>query len=84
VGSPLWEKGGAATLLAAPLFLRDHAGVWGEEESLAADQARLRRILQDLLSRAREKVILCHSDSGINGTEQVGPLLPMVQAVFSY
>ena len=83
VGSPLWEKGGAATLLAAPLFLRDHSGIWGEEKSLAADQARLMRILQDLLSRAREKVILCHSDSGINGTEQVGPLLPMVQAVFS-
>jgi hypothetical protein len=82
VASPLWEKGGAATLVAAPLFLRQQRGIWGEEESLEADKDRLERILADLLSRATEKVILCHSDLSISGSEQLGPLLPLVQMAF--
>jgi hypothetical protein len=82
VASPLWEKGGAATLVAAPLFLRQQRGIWGEEETLEADKARLERILADLLSRATEKVILCHSDLSISGSEQLGPLLPLVQMAF--
>ena len=80
-GSPLWSQGGAATLFAAPLFLRAwHGQSWLPEDQYAMDEARLQRIIRDLLGRVTEKVILCHSDLGINGTEQMGVLLPLVQA----
>ncbi|MGF1477896.1 MAG: recombinase family protein [Cyanophyceae cyanobacterium] len=79
--SSLWEKGGAATLFAAPLFLRGWSGHrWTSEEQLEADQQRLQRILKDVLGRVEERVFLCHSDLGVNGTEQTGPLLPLVHA----
>ena len=79
--SSLWEKGGAATLFAAPLFLRDWSGrVWMPEDQAQADQQRLGRILRDLLGRVGERVFLCHSDLGVNGTEQTGPLSPLVYA----
>ena len=41
---------------------------------------RLQRIVRDLLARAEERVFLCHSDLGVNGTEQTGPLLSLVHA----
>ena len=79
--SSLWEKGGAATLFAAPLFLRDWSGrVWMPEDQAQADQQRLERILRDLLGRVGERVFLCHSDLGVNGAEQTGPLSPLVYA----
>ncbi|AFY44359.1 recombinase family protein [Nostoc sp. PCC 7107] len=83
-GSPLWAKGGAATLFGAPLFLRDRLGeAWTAEDEKNTEQERLRRILTDLLSRASEKVYLCHSDLAVNGQEQLGPLLPLVHTCIS-
>jgi hypothetical protein len=80
-GSPLWAKGGAATLFGAPFFLQDRLGEpWTAEDEKLAEEERLRRILADLLSRVSEKVYLCHSDLAVNGQEQLGPLLPLVHA----
>ncbi|MEO0926053.1 MAG: recombinase family protein [Cyanobacteria bacterium J06643_13] len=79
--SPLWSQGGAATLFAAPLFLKQWTGrPWMPEEEYAMDRDRLERILQDVMTRATEKIFLCHSDLGVNGTEQAGALLPLVHA----
>jgi hypothetical protein len=83
--SPLWEKGGAATLFGAPLFLRERsARPWLPEDDLEADKARLQRILRDLLGRVGERVYLCHSDLGVNGTDQMGPLSVLVRAAEEY
>ncbi|MBD2680142.1 MULTISPECIES: recombinase family protein [Nostoc] len=80
-GSPLWAKGGAATLFGAPFFLQDRLGEpWTAEDEKVAEQQRLRRILADLLSRVSKRVYLCHSDLAVNGQEQLGPLLPLVNA----
>ncbi|GAX34945.1 hypothetical protein [Nodularia sp. NIES-3585] len=80
-GSPLWAKGGAATLFAAPLFLRNRLGEpWTAEDENLLEEERLRKILADLLSRVDEKVYLCHSDLAVNGQEQLGRLLPLVQS----
>ena len=81
VGSPLWEQGGAATLFAAPLFLKQWSGkTWMPEDDYKLDKQRLERILRDVIARAQQKIFLCHSDLGVNGTEQMGALLPLVQA----
>ncbi|MGK7943348.1 MAG: recombinase family protein, partial [Microcystaceae cyanobacterium] len=80
IASPLWEKGGSADLFAAPLFLQEWSGrEFLPEEVFEADQARLTRILKDLLARVQEKIILCHSDLSVKGTEQNGVLLSLVQ-----
>ncbi len=80
-GSPLWDKGGAATLFAAPLFLKEWSGrTWLPENEYEGDRLRLERILRDLLGRTGERVYLCHSDLGVNGIEQMGPLLTLVHA----
>ncbi|MGJ5676280.1 MAG: recombinase family protein [Nostochopsis sp.] len=82
--SPLWAKGGAATLFGAPFFVRDRFGEpWTAEDEQLAEEQRLRRILADLLSRVSERVYLCHSDLAVNGQEQLGPLLPLVHACVS-
>ncbi|MHC5772979.1 PD-(D/E)XK nuclease family protein [Nostoc sp.] len=84
-GSPLWAKGGAATLFGAPFFLRDRLGEpWTAEDEKLAEEQRLRRILADLLSRVSERVYLCHSDLAVNGQEQLGPLLPLVNACVTH
>ena len=84
-GSPLWSKGGAATLFAATLFLKSWTGkLWMPEDEYAMDRERLERILKDVLARATEKVFLCHSDLGVNGIEQAGALLPLVHAARQY
>jgi hypothetical protein len=77
--SILWQKGGAATLFGYELFLKE----WNEqpimpENEYEAEQQLLKRILLDLLARVEERVYLCHSDLGINGAEQMGPLLSLV------
>ena len=83
--SPLWSQGGAATLFAAPLFLKQWTGaVWMPEDEYAMDKERLERILRDVMARATEKIFLCHSDLGVNGTEQAGALLPLVHATTQY
>ena len=82
-GSPLWLSGGAATLFGAPLFVRSQLGrPWQTEEETAADQQRLRRILVDLLSRC-QVLYLCHSELAVNGQEQTGPLLPLINSSVS-
>ena len=81
VSSHFWNQGGAATLFAAPLFLQEWSGrTWMPEDDYEMDKQRLQRIVRDLLARAEEKVFLCHSDLGVNGTEQTGPLLSLVHA----
>ncbi|HEY9804431.1 MAG TPA: hypothetical protein V6D25_29130, partial [Leptolyngbyaceae cyanobacterium] len=83
-GSPLWAKGGAATLFGAPFFLQDRLGQpWTAEDEKLAEQTRLQRILTDLLSRVSKRIYLCHSDLAVNGQEQLGPLLPLVHASVS-
>ncbi|MEG3438463.1 recombinase family protein [Pannus brasiliensis CCIBt3594] len=78
--SPLWEKGGAATLFGAPFFSREWDGeTWTAETELESDRSRLERVLRDLSGRATERIFLCHSDLGVTGTEQIGPLLSLVQ-----
>ncbi|MEH2438138.1 MAG: recombinase family protein [Nostoc sp.] len=84
-GSPLWAKGGAATLFGAPFFLRDRLGEpWTAEDEKLAEEQRLQRILTDLLSRVSKRVYLCHSDLAVNGQEQLGPLLPLVNACVTH
>ncbi len=83
--SPLWSQGGAATLFAAPLFLKQWSGkTWMPEEEYEMDSQRLQRILRDIMARAEQKIFLCHSDLGVNGTEQSGALLPLVHATTQY
>ena len=83
--SPLWSQGGAATLFAAPLFLRQWGGkTWMPEDEYEMDKQRLQRILRDILGRAEERIFLCHSDLGVNGTEQAGALLPLVHGARQY
>ena len=78
-GSPLWFSGGAAVLFGAPCFLRSWSGrPLTVADKDAMDEERLRRILLDLLSRADERVYLCHSDLATNGQEQMGPLLSLI------
>jgi len=80
-GSQLWSLGGAASLFAAPLFLKEWSGrPLTEEDKIRADEERLQRILRDLLGRVDERVYLCHSDLAVNGTEQNGPLFSLVTA----
>jgi hypothetical protein len=80
-GSPLWAKGGAATLFGAPFFLKERIGQpWTAEDEKLADEQRLQRILADLLARVSERIYLCHSDLAVNGQEQLGPLLSLVNA----
>ena len=80
-GSPLWLSGGAATLYGAPLFLQHRYGKpWTAEEEMNANDERLKRIMRDLLGRVGERVYLCHSELAVNGQEQNGPLLPLVNA----
>ena len=82
--SPLWSQGGAATLFAAPLFLQKRSGkTWMPEDEYQMDRERLERILRDVLARTN-KIFLCHSDLGVNGTEQAGDLLPLVHAAKQY
>lgn len=81
VSSSLWLEQGSAKLLGSEIF-RYHS----HQESVSADlpnnskEQHLKRILQDLLNRATERIYLCHSDLAINGTEQTGLLYSLVQA----
>lgn len=80
-GSALWHGGGAVILWGAPLCLRDWPGEpLTVEDEMNNDHAQLRRLLLDLLSRVTDNVFLCHSDLSVSGQEQVGPLLPLVDA----
>lgn len=79
-GSPLWASS-AGELFGAPLFLQDWPGrpitIVEMEE---ANEANLSRTLHDLLGRAEEQVLLCHSELALTGQEQMGPLISLVGA----
>ncbi|BAZ39470.1 hypothetical protein NIES4101_54230 [Calothrix sp. NIES-4101] len=84
ISSPLWAKGGAATLFGANIFLRDRLGQpWTAADETIAEHQRIKRILADLLARVSERLYLCHSELAVNGQEQLGPLLPLVNACVS-
>ncbi len=83
IGSPLWLRGGAAVLFAAPIFERSRPLPYDAEARQQDDEARLKRILKDLLARVDEQVVLCHSDLAVNGQEQTGPLLALANASVS-
>jgi len=79
-GSPLWASS-AGELFGAPLFLQGWPGrpiTLVEVE--AANEAQLGRTLRDLLGRAKEQVLLCHSELALTGQEQMGPLIALVGA----
>lgn len=80
-GSPLWTKGGAATLFGSMFFLQERfAQPWTAEDENLAEDERLQRIIQDLLARVSDNIYLCHSELAVNGQEQLGSLLPLVNA----
>ena len=80
-GSPRWLTGSDA-LLGYPIFQAQWSGQpWTVDAMEAAHEARLERILRDLLGRTTERVILCHSDLAVNGQEQTGPLLGLINAL---
>jgi hypothetical protein len=79
-GDRLWEMGGASQLFGSPLLLRHREPKpWTEPEQLQWDQERFERIVRDLLARVTEKLVLCHSEISVRGTEQVGRLLNIIQ-----
>lgn len=80
-GSALWHGGGAVVLWGAPTLLRGWSGQPETvEDQINRDQEQLRRLVWDLLSRVQERVYLCHSELSVSGQEQMGPLLPLVDA----
>jgi hypothetical protein len=79
-GTTRWLSGVDA-LFGAPLFLQDWQGqAWTLEQTQQWNDQRLRRILMDLLARTTQRVFLCYCDLGTNGQEQLGALLPVVNA----
>ena len=84
VGSSFWLSGGAATLYAAPIFLKGWRGQpWTVENDYDGDDQRLKRIIHDLLGRVGKQLYLCHSDLAASGQEQTGPLLAVVNAALA-
>lgn len=79
--SPLWAKGGAATLFGATFFLQNRLGQpWTTEDEARTESLRVQTIITDLLARVEEQIYLCHSELAVNGQEQIGPLTPLVHA----
>ena len=78
--SDLWGQGGATSLFAAPLFLKNWNGEeWTIENQRDADTQRLQRLLKDLLDRLCDRLYLCHSELSTNGQLQNGVLLPLIE-----
>lgn len=76
--SPRWLTG-TDELFGYPIFLQQWQGQpWTVDFIEQSHEARLERILRDLLGRATEQIVLCHSDLAVNGQEQTGPLLTLV------
>jgi len=76
--SPRWLTG-TDELFGYAVFLQDWDGQPMTVDFIEqSHEARLERILRDLLGRTTERVILCHSDLAVNGQEQMGPLLALV------
>jgi hypothetical protein len=80
-GSSLWLSGGAATLFAANLFLKEWSGrPWTEEDKINADDSGCSGFCETYWVVPVSEIYLCHSDLAVNGTEQAGPLLTLVHA----
>lgn len=80
-GSPRWLTG-TDELFGYPIFLHNWTRQpWTADFTERSHEERLERILRDLLGRTTERVILCHSDLAVNGQEQTGPLLTLVNIV---
>ncbi len=82
-GSSLWNTAyssfGSFQLKNPYLFLQDWDGeVWSPERTQRVLDEGLERVLADLTHRCGERIILCHSDLSIAGSELSGPLLPIV------
>jgi hypothetical protein len=83
-GASRWLSG-IDSLFGAPFFLQSYSGQpWTVDDQETMNQARLERIVQDLLGRSTEKVMLCYSDLAANGQEQTGPLLALANAALAY
>jgi hypothetical protein len=83
-GASRWLSG-IDSLFGAPFFLQSYSGEpWTVDNQEAMNQARLERILQDLLGRSTERICLCYSDLATNGQEQMGPLVALVNAALPY
>jgi hypothetical protein len=83
-GSPRWLTGEDA-LYGYPVFLQAWGGTpWTIELIEQHHEARLERILRDLLGRVTDRIILCHSDLAVSGQEQTGPLLSLVNTAIPY
>jgi hypothetical protein len=83
-GASRWLSG-IDSLFGAPFFLQSYSGKpWTVDDQEAMNQARLNRILQDLLGRSTERICLCYSDLATNGQEQNGVLLSLVNAALPY
>lgn len=71
-------------LFGFPMFLSTYPGrPWRADELEAFQADHLERSLRDLLGRVTERVVLCHSDLSVTGQEQLGPLLPLINAHLS-
>ncbi len=80
-GSPRWLAGTDTLLFGYPLFLGSYPGCpWTQAHLEQLHRDRPERILRDLLERATERVMLCHSELAVSGQEQIGPLLTLVHA----
>ena len=82
-GSSLWNSAyssfGSFQLKNPYLFLQEWQGdVWSPERTQQVLDEGLERVLADLTHRCSASIILCHSDLSIAGSEQTGPLLPIV------
>jgi hypothetical protein len=83
-GAGRWLSG-IDSLFGAPFFLQSYSGQpWTVEDQEGMNQARLERIVRDLLGRSTERVVLCYSDLAANGQEQMGPLLGLVNAAVPF
>ncbi|MEL7085618.1 MAG: recombinase family protein [Cyanobacteria bacterium J06597_1] len=82
-GSSLWNSAyssfGSFQLKNPYLFLESWNGeIWSPERTQEVLDEGLERVLADLTHRCRDRIILCHSDLSIAGSELTGPLLPIV------
>jgi hypothetical protein len=65
-------------MFGSEVFLSDWAGsAVTLEKRDRRQEASLRHLIRDLLSRTTERVILCTSELGTNGQEQLSPLLSL-------
>jgi hypothetical protein len=82
-GSSLWNSAyssfGSFQLKNPYLYLRAWSGErWSSEQTQAVLDEQLQRVVDDLMRRCRSRIVLCHSDLSVTGSEASGPLLPVL------